>query len=441
MSGNADRAEALLDRIESRRATVGIVGLGYVGLPLAAAFVEAGFRVVGVDLDRARVEGLRRGRSPTPDVPEQTLTRLLREGRLTPSEDYGVLKEADAISICVPTPLRKTREPDLSFIVAAADALAREVRSGQLIVLESTTYPGTTREILKPRIESRGLRVGEDLFLAFSPERIDPGNPRFSIRNTPKVVAGCTEACARLVAALYGAIVERVVPVSSLETAEAVKILENTFRAVNIGLANEFAIVCGKLGLDVWEVIEAAATKPFGFMPFHPGPGLGGHCLPSDPHYLAWRMRALDYRVRFIELADEVNRSMPGVVAERVAAALNEDRKSVKGSRILLLGVSYKRGVGDVRESPAFDLARLLAERGAEVVVHDPFVPAPNLDGTSLPSLPSLGEEALREFDCAVVVTDHPGVDYGLVVRAVPIVVDARNATAGLERLGRVRKL
>ncbi len=436
-----DLAGSLREKLASRKARVGVVGLGYVGLPLAAAFAEAGFPVLGIDADPRRVEDLRRGRSPTPDVGPERLATLLAEKRLEVGGNPDALREADAVSICVPTPLRKTREPDLSFVVAAADAVAARARPGQLVVLESTTYPGTTREVLQPRLEARGLQPGVDVFLAFSPERIDPGNRAFGVRNTPKVVAGLTGACASLAASLYGAIVERVVPVSSLEAAETVKLLENTFRAVNIALVNEIALVCRRLGLDVWEVVDAAATKPFGFLPFRPGPGIGGHCLPTDPQYLSWRMRALDYRVRFIELADEVNRGMPGVVVERVAEALNERRKSVNGARLLLLGLAYKAGVGDTRESPALDVAKGLRERGATLEAHDPFVPAAAFEPLGLPRLASLEKGDLRRFDAAVVTTDHPGIDYPLVVSSVPVVVDARNACAGLDGLGRVRRL
>jgi UDP-N-acetyl-D-glucosamine dehydrogenase len=441
MKGGDERAEILLGAIRSRRAVVGVVGLGYVGLPLAAAFAAKGFPTVGVDLDPQRVRDLESGRSPIPDVSSETLGRLVREGNLRVASAYDPLAEADAISICVPTPLRKTREPDVSYILAAAEALAPKLRAGQLVVLESTTYPGTTREILAPRIEARGFVVGRDVFLGFSPERIDPGNPRWGIHNTPKIVSGATPTCAKLVGALYASIVEEVVPVSSPETAEVVKLLENTFRAVNIALVNEFAIVCNKLGLDVWEVVEAAATKPFGFLPFYPGPGIGGHCLPTDPHYLSWRMRALDYRVRFVELADEVNRAMPGVVVERVVEALNASGKAVRGSRLLLLGLAYKPGVGDVRESPAFDVLRGLRARGALVEVHDPFVPSPSMDGEAVAALPRLDAASLRGFDGAVVVTNHPGIDYALLVKSVPFVVDARNATKGLQGLGRLWKL
>ncbi|MCI0586524.1 MAG: nucleotide sugar dehydrogenase [Planctomycetes bacterium] len=436
-----DLAGSLREKLASRKARVGVVGLGYVGLPLAAAFAEAGFPVLGIDADPRRVEDLRRGRSPTPDVGPERLATLLAEKRLEVGESPDALREADAVSICVPTPLRKTREPDLSFVVAAADAVAARARPGQLVVLESTTYPGTTREVLQPRLEARGLKPGVDVFLAFSPERIDPGNRAFGVRNTPKVVAGLSKECASLAATLYGAIVDRVVPVSSLEAAETVKLLENTFRAVNIALVNEIALVCRRLGLDVWEVVEAAGTKPFGFLPFRPGPGIGGHCLPTDPHYLSWRMRALDYRVRFIELADEVNRAMPGVVVERVAEALNEQRKSVNGTRLLLLGLAYKAGVGDTRESPALDVAKGLRERGATLEAHDPFVPAAAFEALGLPRLPALEKGDLKRFDAAVVTTDHPGVDYPLLVSSVPVVVDARNACAGLDGLGRVRRL
>lgn len=438
---NYDTSLDLQERIRTRTARIGIIGLGYVGLPEALEFAKTGFRVTGFDIDRERVSKVNHGTSYIEDVDSAEMSALVTGGRLGASADFRALADMDVIHICVPTPLRKTRDPDISYIVSAVDQIKQTLRKGQLIILESTTYPGTTEDVVAPILASTGLKVGVDVHLCFSPERVNPGDKQFPLYTIPKVVGGMTRRCTEVATALYSQLVSRVVPVSSTKAAEAVKLLENTFRAVNIALANEFAIVCGKLGLDVWEIVDAAATKPFGFLPFYPGPGIGGHCLPTDPHYLSWRMRALDYKVRFIELADDVNRSMPGAVVDRVAEALNAVGKPVRGSRLLLLGVAYKGGVGDVRESPAFDVFRGLRARGASVEVFDPFVPAASFDGEPLPVVPRLDEAALRSFDGAVVVTDHPGVDYRSLVTSVPFVVDARNATKGLEALGKVWKL
>ncbi|HXF96049.1 MAG TPA: nucleotide sugar dehydrogenase, partial [Gemmatimonadales bacterium] len=420
-------AELLLRKAEDRSAVFGIVGLGYVGLPLAMEFVRAGFRVLGFDVNGAVVEGLNRGRSHVLDVPDATVARAVAEGRFQASADLTRLNEPDAISICVPTPLSKTKDPDVSYVLAATESVKRTLRRGQLVVLESTTYPGTTRELLLPAFQSTGLAVGEDFFLAFSPERVDPGNPRWNTRNTPKVVGGITPACLQVTLALYRPAIETLVPVSSTEAAELVKILENTFRSVNIGLVNEMAIVCDKLGVDVWEVIDAAATKPFGFMKFTPGPGLGGHCIPIDPHYLAWKMRSLNYKTRFIEIAGEVNSEMPEFWVGKVIDRLNDQGRAMRGSRVLVLGVAYKKDIDDVRESPALDIIRLLERRGAAVSYHDPHVPRLREDGIQLASVP-LTADCLAAADCVIIVTDHSAVDYELVARHARAVVDTRRA-------------
>jgi UDP-N-acetyl-D-glucosamine dehydrogenase len=372
------------------------------------------------------------GKSHIQDVPSPEVKRLVSSGKFTATADVSRLAEMDAISIAVPTPLAKTRDPDMSYVLAAADAIAKHARAGMLIVLESTSYPGTTRELLQPKLEEAGLTIGKDVFLAFSPERVDPGNPKWTTKNTPKVVGGITAACTEVATALYQSCLDTIVPVSSPEAAELVKLLENTFRAVNIGLVNEMAIVSDKLGVNVWEVIDAAATKPFGFMKFTPGPGIGGHCIPLDPHYLAWKMRTLNYKTRFIDLASEINSEMPALVAEKVARALNDDSKSVRGSRILVLGVAYKKDIDDMRESPALDVIRLLEAQGAVVSYHDPFVPSFREDGVVKESV-ELTDDALEKTDVAVIVTDHSSVDYQRVVNLAPIIVDTRNAIARLK--------
>jgi UDP-N-acetyl-D-glucosamine dehydrogenase len=427
MSG-ADIKSGLIARFNDRSATVAVVGLGYVGLPLAMEFARAGFRVIGYDVNQRTVDGLSAGRSHIQDVSSEDVARFVNNGRFLATTQESKLAEADAVSIAVPTPLVKTRDPDMSFVLAASDAIARHSHPGLLIVLESTTYPGTTRELMLPRLEEKGLVVGRDVFLAFSPERIDPGNEHWNTRNTPKVVGGITPACTEVAATLYNTCIERTVPVSSTETAELVKLLENTFRSVNIGLVNEMAIVCDKLGVDVWEVISAAGTKPFGFMKFTPGPGIGGHCIPLDPHYLAWKMRTLNYKTRFIDLASEINSAMPDYVVEKVGQALNDRKKSVNGSRVLVIGVAYKRNIDDMRESPALDVMRLLEERGAVVTYHDPFVPTLREDGHVHESV-ALTAEALRGSDAVVIVTDHDVIDYQLIVDTAPVVIDTRNAT------------
>ncbi|MBI2495533.1 MAG: nucleotide sugar dehydrogenase [Candidatus Omnitrophica bacterium] len=407
----------LATRIASRRARIGVIGLGYVGLPLAVEFAKEGFRVTGVDLDAVRVEGVRRGRSYILDVASEDLRKLRASRRLRATSSFNVLGAQDAIIICVPTPLRKTREPDMSYILSAATEIARRIRKGQLVILESTTYPGTTDEVLLPALEASGLKVGRDFCLAFSPERIDPGNATYTTRTIPKVIGGITPACTRLATALYGCAIHRTVPVSSSKVAEMVKLLENTFRAVNIGLVNEIALICDRLGIDVWEVIEA---------PFYPGPGTGGHCIPSDPMYLAWKVRVHGFEARFIELATQINSAMPEHVVEKVASALNQRRKPLNGSRVLLLGLTYKKDVSDLRDSPAFDVARLLKERGARVSYHDPYVPSTTLNGERHGSMP-LSPAALRRVDCVVLLTNHSRVDYALVLRHAPVIVDTRN--------------
>ena len=419
----------LIDKAERREALFGIIGLGYVDLPLAVELARAGFRVLGYDVSKRVVEGLNAGRSHIKDVSDAALQEAISAGRFEATTDPSRLAGPDAISICVPTPLSKYKDPDVSYIVAATEAVRATLRRGQAIILESTTYPGTTREIMLPALESTGLKVGEDFFLAFSPERVDPGNPVYQTRNTPKVVGGITEACSRVCSALYAPAIDTLVPVSSTEAAELVKLLENTFRSVNIGLVNEMAIVCDLLGVDVWEVIEAAATKPFGFMKFLPGPGLGGHCIPIDPHYLAWKMRGLNYKTRFIDLAGEMNTEMPLFWVRKLADKLNLVGKPVKGAQVLVVGVAYKKDIDDMRESPALDIIRLLEGRGAHVKYHDPFVQSFTEDGHTMSSVP-LTAEAVKASDAVMIVTDHTNLDYAMVKRHASVVVDTRNALA-----------
>jgi UDP-N-acetyl-D-glucosamine dehydrogenase len=429
--GNA--VETLLAKAKDRTALFGVVGLGYVGLPLAMELVRAGYRVLGVDVSQRVVDSLNAGRSHIQDVAAATVADAVKAERLSATADLTRLKEPDVISISVPTPLSKTKDPDVSYVLAATESVRRSLRKGQLVVLESTTYPGTTRELMLPQLESTGLKVGEDFFLAFSPERVDPGNERFNTRNTPKVIGGITPACLKVATALYEGAIDTLVPVSSPEAAELVKILENTFRSVNIGLVNEMAIVCDKLGVDVWEVIEAAATKPFGFMKFTPGPGVGGHCIPLDPHYLAWKMRTLNYRTRFIELAGEINAAMPEYWVGHVVDRLNEQARAVRDSKVLVVGVAYKKDIDDIRESPALDVIRLLQRRGAVVSYHDPHVRQLKDEDIDLASL-ALTPETLAAADCVVIVTDHSDVDYALVERCARLVVDTRNALATARR-------
>ena len=422
-------ADLVVAKAQDRSALIGIVGLGYVGLPLAMEFARAGFRVLGFDVSKAVVDGLTQGRSHVQDVPSAEVARYTKDGKFAVTTDLARLREPDVVSICVPTPLSKTKDPDVSYVLAATNAVKQALRRGQLIVLESTTYPGTTRELMLPALEGTGLKVGDDFFLAFSPERVDPGNPKWNTHNTPKVVGGLTPACRRVAMAIYEPAIERLVAVSSTEAAELVKILENTFRSVNIGLVNEMAIVCDKLGVDVWEVIEAAATKPFGFMKFTPGPGVGGHCIPLDPHYLAWKMRTLNYRTRFIELAGEINAGMPEFWVARVVDRLNEQGRAARASKVLVVGVAYKKDIDDIRESPALDVIRLLHRRGAVVSYHDAHVRRLKDEDIELASVP-LTSETLAAADCVVIVTDHSDVDYALVERCARLVVDTRNALA-----------
>ncbi len=423
-------AADLLGRIEASTARVGTIGLGYVGLPLAVEFAEAGLAVTGFDLSAEKIAALQRGESYVGDVPSGRVAPLVKAGRLQATTDFAQLGSCDAIVICVPTPLGKTKDPDLSMVVDATEAIATRLRPGQLVVLESTTYPGTTEELILPRLRDGGRKVGEDFFLAFSPERVDPGNRHYNTRNTPKIIGGVTPRCVQVAQALYRRAVDTVITVSSPRAAEMVKLLENTFRSVNIALVNEVALMCDRLGVDVWEVIDAAASKPFGFMPFYPGPGLGGHCIPIDPFYLSWKLRTLNYRARFIELAGEVNSEMPEYVCERIASALNERERSVKGSRILVLGVAYKRDVEDVRESPALDILKLLEARGARVGYNDPHVASLSLDGQTLRSEDLM--PAVRAADIVVVVTDHSAYDYGEIVANARLLLDTRNATRGI---------
>jgi UDP-N-acetyl-D-glucosamine dehydrogenase len=433
-----DYATQLQEKIRRGDARLGTLGLGYVGLPLSVEFAAAGLKVTGFDLTQEKVDAVNSGQSYIKDVPSERVAALVKEGRLRASSDFDGLGECDAVIICVPTPLSKTKDPDLTMVVDAAKAIASRLRPGQLVVLESTTYPGTTEELILPLLTERGLVVGESFFLAFSPERVDPGNPRFHTRNTPKIIGGMTPACTAAAQALYAKAIDTIIPVSSTQTAEMVKLLENTFRSVNIGLVNEVALMCERLGVDVWEVIDAAASKPFGFMPFYPGPGLGGHCIPIDPLYLSWKLKTLNYRARFIELAGEINSNMPEYVCERVATALNDRERSVKGSRILVLGVTYKRDVEDVRESPALDILKILERRGARVEYNDPYVPELRFDEVVMTSQELL--PAVRRADLVVIVTDHTSYPYREIVDAAPVIVDTRNATKGI-RSAKVLKI
>ena len=414
-------------KIRHRAARVGVIGLGYVGLPLAVEMARAGFSVTGIDIDGQKVESVNAGISYILDVPSEILLSFVAKDRIRASQSLATVQNLDTVSICVPTPLRKTKDPDLSFVVAAFEAIANHLRPGQLIILESTTYPGTTRELVLPILERTGLKTGRDFFLAFSPERVDPGNTSYTTRNIPKVVGGVTPRCTKLAALLYQQFIERIIPVSSPESAEMVKLLENTFRCVNIALVNEMARMCHKLGINVWEVIEAAKTKPFGFMPFYPGPGLGGHCIPVDPHYLTWRARMNGFEPRLIESATQINSQMPSFVISRVADALNERQKSLKGSKILGLGLAYKKDTTDTRESPAIEVLQGLREKGAQVYYSDPYVRQIEISGTVFVSL-DLTPSNLQSMDCAVLLTDHSAFDYELIATHSPLIIDTRNA-------------
>lgn len=421
----------LPSKIAARTATVAVMGLGYVGLPLAVEAATAGLRTVGLDLDEAKVSSIQAGRSYIPDVESEQVHQLVADGLLTATTCPQVLADADAIIICVPTPLRKTREPDISAIVAASERIASHLRPGSLVVLESTTYPGTTEEVLLPMFQAGGMKVGTDFFLAFSPERVDPGNKQYNTRTITKIVGGVTPTCTEMALALYRAFIANVVPVSSAKVAETAKLLENTFRSVNIALVNELSLMCRHLGVDVWEVIQAASTKPFGFVPHYPGPGIGGHCIPLDPFYLSWKARIHGYEARFIGLAGEINSSMPRHVVSLVSDALNAHRKCVNGSRVLVLGAAYKRDVGDTRESPALEIISMLAQRGANVRYNDPYVPSVSADGVELRSVPLTAAE-VSLADCVVIVTDHSAYDYHWLVANANLVVDTRNATAAV---------
>ena len=420
----------LTDSIRDRTARITVIGQGYVGLPLAVEFASAGFAVTGLDVDLDRIETLNAGQSYSPDVDSEALATLLRAGRYEATSSFEALERSDVVIICVPTPLRKSKDPDISFVIAAAEQAALRFRPSQLVILESTTYPGTTEELLLPAFEARGAQVGVNFFLAFSPERIDPGNRSFKVRDIAKVVGGITPTCSRLATLLYRQIIGTVVEVSSPKVAELAKLYENVFRNVNIALANEFALMCRRLGVSTREVIDAAATKPFGFVPFYPGPGIGGHCIPIDPNYLAWKMRLNGYEARFIHLADEINRSMPDYVIELVSEALNQRRHCLNGARILVLGVAYKRGIGDIRESPALEILGRLRERGAEASYADPYVPAVVLHGAELKTV-EITDAALEAADCVLILTDHPEFDYQRIVNVASLVVDTRSATQG----------
>lgn len=423
----------LQNKINDKTAVIGIIGLGYVGLPLAVEFANNSFTVFGIDINKKRVEQLNRGENYIADVSDDGLIKLVSSKKLSATTDFSVLTKIDAVIICVPTPLNKLKDPDVSYILNVLNQLTKYVHSGMLISLESTTYPGTTRELILPALEKKNLVAGKDFYLCFSPERVDPGNEKYQIKNTPKVIGGITENCTKNGKLLYESIIDTVVPVSSPEAAETVKLLENTFRSINIGLANEVAIMCEKLGVDVWEVIDAAATKPFGFMKFTPGPGLGGHCIPIDPHYLAWKMKTLDYRARFIELAGEINTGMPLHVLDLISRGLNRFQKSINGSKILVLGIAYKRDIDDVRESPALDVMTLLEQGSAQVDYYDNYVPKIKWNDKDKFSQNNLTAEALHSYDAVVVLTDHSNIDYDLVKSESILIIDTRNVFSGIK--------
>jgi len=417
----------LKNKIENRDAQIGVIGLGYVGLPLAMEFVRAGFHVTGIDVDQEKVKKLNRGENYIQDIKDESVKNAVEMNQLSATSDFSVIQNLDAISICVPTPLNKQKNPDISFINHVMENIKGLIHHDMIVVLESTTYPGTTRELILPEMESKGLKAGHDFYLCFSPERVDPGNEKYKTANTPKILGGVTPNCGEMGEFLYETIVEQVVRVSSPETAEMVKLLENTFRAINIGLANEVAIMCEKLGINVWEVIDAAATKPFGFMKFTPGPGLGGHCIPIDPHYLSWKLKMLDYNARFIELAGEINTSMPLHMVDLVREGLNRKRKAISGSQILVIGVAYKKNVNDVRESPALDVMKLLENDGAELSFYDPYVPFVGLNGNRMMGMETLSKETLNNSDAIVIMTDHDQIDFQFVVENGNLIIDSRN--------------
>jgi UDP-N-acetyl-D-glucosamine dehydrogenase len=424
-------AGELAEKIRNKTARAGIVGLGYVGLPLAVEMGHVGYSVTGIDVHSAKVEEINRGVSYIQDVPTEMMAPLVKSGKLKATTDFAAVAELDTINICVPTPLRKTKDPDMSYIVSACEGIAKHLKPGTLVILESTTYPGTTDELVRPILERTDLRVGKELFLCFSPERVDPGNPKFQTKNIPKVVGGTTPACAQLAVMLYSQALDHVVPVSSTQVAEMVKLLENTFRMINIGLVNELAMMCGRMGIDVWEVIDAAATKPFGFMPFYPGPGLGGHCIPIDPFYLSWKSKQAGIEARFIELAGYINGQMPHFVVDKIASALNEHAKPLKGSHVHIMGVAYKRDIDDMRESPAIDVAHLLMQSGSKVTYSDPFVPKFVVDKMELLDQDAMSSAAAA--DCVVIITDHKGLAYRDLLDRSQLVVDTRNALKGVK--------
>lgn len=421
----------LKEKITNKTAKVSVIGLGYVGLPLAIEIGKTGFGVIGIDVDKEKVDKVNNGRSYIPDVDEDELSRLVSKNKLVATSDYKILKEVDIVSICVPTPLGKTREPDISYIIGAASEISKYLHQGQLIILESTTFPGTTKDIVLPELEKRNLKVGKDFFLTFSPERVDPGNKKYTIKNTPKVVAGITSDCTEIAKIFYQQIIEKVVLVASTQEAEMVKLLENIFRSVNIALVNELTLMCDRLGIDIWNIIEAASTKPFGFMPFYPGPGLGGHCIPIDPVYLSWKAKTYGFYSKFIEFAEEVNKNMPHYVVRKITDALNIHKKCINGSKILILGVAYKENVGDIRESPALDIMEILRRQGAEIIYNDPYAPQIKIGDKKVGSLP-LNEHLLSQADCVVITTAHSSYDYKWIVENAKIVVDTRNATKNL---------
>jgi UDP-N-acetyl-D-glucosamine dehydrogenase len=422
-------AARLESRIKDHSAAIAIIGMGYVGLPLAVELGRVGFKITGIDILEKKVKTINSGKSDIDDIKDSDVKELVDLKRLHCTGDYSVLKNADVVIICVPTPLNKTKDPDVSYILSAADEIEKYIHKGQLVILESTTYPGTTEELIRPKLEEGGLKVGRDFFLAFSPERVDPGNEKYTTQNTPKVVGGTTPSCVKVAKLFYEQVIVQVIPTSSTQAAEMVKLLENTFRSVNIALVNEVALMCDRLGIDVWEVIDAAATKPFGFMRFYPGPGLGGHCIPIDPHYLSWKLKSLNYYARFIELAGDINSHMPEYVVQRISMALNSRKLSINGAKVLILGVAYKKDISDLRESPSLDIIRILQEKGAKVNYCDQFVPVIKLDhGPDLKASP-LNEKILRANDCVAVVTDHSYFNYQWIVDNSPVVVDTRNAT------------
>jgi UDP-N-acetyl-D-glucosamine dehydrogenase len=431
MAARGIERKDLLSRLREKNFTAAVIGLGYVGLPLAMEYADAGIEVIGVDVDGSKVRSLKAGKSYIGDVPSESVKNAVDAGLFTATTDFSAVAMADTVNICVPTPLRKTKDPDLSYIVSAMEHILEYLHRDMLLVLESTTYPGTTSEVLAPMVEAKGYKVGTDIFLAFSPERVDPGNARFTTKNIPKVVGGVTPKCTKVATALYTGVLENIHPVSSAAVAEMVKLLENTFRSVNIGLVNEIALMANRMGIDVWEVIEAAKTKPFGFMPFYPGPGIGGHCIPLDPFYLSWKAKQYGFESRFIELAGVVNGQMPHYTVDKVVEALNRFRKAVNGARVLVLGVAYKKNISDVRESPALDILQLLSKKGAQLSYCDPYVPEVREAGFVLKASP-FSAATLRKADCVVVVTDHAAFDYKLVAREAKVVVDTRNALKGV---------